>query len=426
MIKSLRRNFIAIAMCSISLVLAIIMAAVNAANYINVCQSADQRIRLIAENGGTLPQGLKLTEPAFFDEPGRSFDLGRRELSEETFFDTRFFTVTVSEDGSVLSVNTGKIAAISTSDAADYASGLWRGQKETGFIDEYRYQSVSALSDSGEAATMYIFLYAGRELDSFHNFLIASVGVSLFGLLLVFLLVLFLSKKALAPVAESYEKQKRFITDASHEIKTPLTIIDANTEVLEMTEGESQWTRSIKNQVARLTSLTEKLVFLSRMDEENEKPDLIDFDLSEAVLDAAEPFFALAASKERTLTLDVASGIKLKGDEATLRQLISLLLDNAVKYSNEKGSIRLELKQSGKTKSAVLRVKNTTEPMPAGRHDELFERFYRPDASRSSRTGGFGIGLSVAKAIVNAHHGRITAKSEDGASLTFTVTLPLS
>ena len=221
------------------------------------------------------------------------------------------------------------------------------------------------------------------------------------------------------PVAESYEKQKRFITDASHEIKTPLTIIDANTEVLEMTGGENQWTKSTRKQIARLTSLTEKLVFLSRMDEESTQLEMTDFAISDAVIDTAEPFVSYAASRGKTLELDIAPDLTYHGNEGCIRQCVSLLLDNAVKYSTENGKLRLTFHKQGR--ALALTVWNTTDPIPVGRHDELFERFYRPDSSRNTKTGGHGIGLSVVHAIATAHKGKISAKSEDGNSLTFSI-----
>jgi signal transduction histidine kinase len=268
---------------------------------------------------------------------------------------------------------------------------------------------------------MYIFVNCERELETFRTFLFAGISISLLGLLLVFILVFFFSRMILRPVAESYEKQKRFITDASHEIKTPLTIIDANTEVIEMTDGESQWTKSTRKQIARLTALTEKLVFLSRMDEDGAQLDMADFSISDAILDTGEPFVPLAASKGRTLTLSVEPDIHYHGNEGTIRQLISLLLDNAVKYSQEGGQIHLAFFRHGR--SLCLSVKNTVEEIAPGRHDEFFERFYRADSSRNQKSGGSGIGLSVAYAIVQSHRGKISARSADGSSLEILVTL---
>jgi signal transduction histidine kinase len=325
--------------------------------------------------------------------------------------------VTLSTNGEVSQIDTGKIAAIDTSDASDYATSLYHRNKTVGFIDCYRYRCVTTQDNS----IMYIFVNCERELSTFHNFLIASVGISFIGLILVVLLVILLSKRIVRPVAESYEKQKRFITDASHEIKTPLTIIDANTEVIEMTAGESQWTQSTRKQIARLTALTEKLVFLSRMDEESTRLEMADFSISDAVIDTAEPFVALAASRGKTLSLEVEPDITFSGNEGTIRQLVSLLLDNAIKYSPEDGSICLNFHRRGK--NVVLAVRNTVDNITPGRHDEFFERFYRSDASRNQKTGGHGIGLSVAHAIVMAHKGKISAKSEDGHSLSIHVTL---
>jgi signal transduction histidine kinase len=223
------------------------------------------------------------------------------------------------------------------------------------------------------------------------------------------------------PIAESYEKQRRFITDASHEIKTPLAIIEANTEVIEMDNGESEWTDSIRNQVKRLTGLTEKLVFLSRMEEEDNPLTMVDFSLSDAVSETAQSFEAVAAAQQKTLTSEIEPRITYHGDEASLRQCVSLLLDNAMKYSTENGAIRLTLSRSGK--NITLTLWNSAQGLTPGKQDILFERFYRPDSSRSRQTGGSGIGLSVAQAIVLAHKGKINARSDDGVSILFTITL---
>lgn len=490
MLKKLRRKFIAIAMLSVSIVLIAIVGTINIANYISTNEALDARLKLIAGNGGTFPDLLEQKNmgvegnktdninkgtPTLKEPPSgktdvqppedmnqadlnendiKENDLKRHGISPESQFDTRYFTVTINSNGEVENIDTSKIASVSSENAAEYAKKLWKsgkkGDSKNGFSESFKYRTV------GEGgSTMYIFLSCQRELSTIRAYILASVGISVFGLVVVFVMIYFFSGKILKPVSESYEKQKRFITDASHEIKTPLTIIDANTEVIEMMEGENEWTSSTRKQVARLTSLTEKLVFLSRMDEEATKLEMLEFSLSDAILDTAEPFKTVARTKGKKLTIDVTDGILYTGDEKTIRQLVSILLDNAMKYSGcsnagfEKGNINknnlnktiqtqndcattinpapeieISLKQSGKNR--IITVWNTvdeTANIKKGRQDILFERFYRSDTSHNSKTGGFGIGLSAAYAIVKAHKGKITAESKDGRSIKFTIVL---
>lgn len=327
----------------------------------------------------------------------------------------------MNNDGTIKAINTGKIAAISTESASSYASSLYKKNRTKGYIDCYKYMAQTKTDSSGDSYILYVFLDCERELNTFRSFLLASLGISLAGLLVFFGLVFFFSKRMVQPIAESYEKQKRFITDASHEIKTPLTIIDANTEVIEMMEGENEWTKSTRKQIRRLASLTENLVFLSRMDEESTQLEMTDFSLSDAVLDTASSFTAVAASLGKTLEISVKPNISLHGDEKTIRQLVSLLVDNALKYSNDGGTIRIDLRTNGRNR--LLTVWNSVDSIKTENLDCLFDRFYRTDASRNSETGGFGIGLSVAQRIAAAHKGHISAKSEDGSSILFTVSL---
>lgn len=442
MIKTLRRKFIAIAMGSMAAVLLLLVGGMNLMNYRSILSDTDMRLDILAENNGKFPVSADTSKPSDAkapnipadpaaseglytppEKPDNPFFRNHHELSLEAPYDTRFFAVVIKDDGTVISVDTGKIAAVSTSEAGEYAKSLISGNKTHGFQNNYRYRAIRIRGTNGEDNTMYIFLDCERELNSFKNFLFSSIGVSVLGMLLVFILVVFFSKLLVKPVAESYDKQKRFITDASHELKTPLTIIDANTEVLEMETGENEWTQSIHKQVKRLSSLTQKLVFLSRMDEGNTNTmTMLDFPLSDAVEETAFPFTAVASTNNKTLTLKVTPNLTMHGDEALVRQLVCLLLDNAIKYSSEKSEIILTLKSGGKGK--VLTVRNAVDNISVGKQDNLFDRFYRADASRNSSTGGFGIGLSVAKAIVLAHKGSISAKSDDGKSVIFTVVLP--
>lgn len=439
MIQKLQYKFIAIAMGSMALVLILLIGSINIANYMHVNETANARLSILAENKGHFPD---ITPGSFRDTmpdensssqsfltPGKpqtdDDNVKTRKphptLSQETPFETRYFSVSLANDGSVISTDTGKIAAISSEDSVFYAQTLYSKGKYSGYQEHYKYRAVTFTDDSGAECILYIFLDCERELNSFHSFLTVSILISFIGLLLVFILVVVFSKILVKPVAESYEKQKRFITDASHEIKTPLTIIDANTEVLEMENGENEWTMSIRKQIKRLASLTEKLVFLSRMDEEGTTLTMADFSLSDAVLDTAQPFEAVALSKNRKLSLDIEPDMTLHGNEASIRQLVSLLLDNAMKYSSEESTIKMTLKSDRKNR--ILKLENEADGLTAGNYNILFERFYRPDASRNSSTGGYGIGLSVAQAIVHAHKGKITAKSDSGKSILFTIIL---
>lgn len=414
MIKSLRKKFIVIAMSSILGVLAAIMGTINIMNYFRMLDRADGMTALLAESRG------EFFAPPFEFAPDFNMEQkpkapGQNELSPETPYETRFFSVTFNENGNVVSSEMGNIAAVSEKEAEEYAKNILEKKSQKGFEGIYRYRVKSVDTD-----TIIVFLDCRQDLIFFRSLLVTTVCVSMFGSLAVFILVVFFSRIVFRPVAESYEKQKRFITDASHELKTPLTIIDANTEVLEMESGENQWTKSTRNQVKRLAALTQQLITLSRLDEEERVREKAEFSISDAVMESIQPFKALARTKGKHLEIEIEEQVRLRGNEKSIRQLVGILLDNAVKYSVSKGEIKVSLRRKGK--KILLEVFNETEEIPQGKLDILFERFYRMDSSRNSETGGSGIGLSVAKAIVVSHKGKIEAHSFDGKSLTITVT----
>ena len=224
-------------------------------------------------------------------------------------------------------------------------------------------------------------------------------------------------------MAESYEKQKQFITDAGHELKTPMTIIAADAELAEMECGENQWLTDIRRQAQRLAGLTNDLIYLSRMEEEQTKLQLIDFPFSDMAEEMAQSFQALAKSQEKDLVLSIQPMISYTGDEKAIRQLLSILLDNALKYSPTGGRLELRLEKQGRT--VLLSMSNTTvQPLDQDKLSHLFDRFYRTDQSRNSSTGGYGLGLSIAKSIVLAHKGKIRAESPDEISLSIIAALP--
>ncbi|MBQ9045083.1 MAG: HAMP domain-containing histidine kinase [Oscillospiraceae bacterium] len=344
---------------------------------------------------------------------------GHKELSAETPYESRYFSVLLDAEGAEQSVDTGRIAAVDSLTAVRYAESVYESGRTRGFLDTYRYTVVS--EDGG---TRVIFLDCGRSLETFRSFLLASAGVSLLGLISVGSLIVAFSGRIVRPVAESYEKQKRFITDAGHEIKTPLAIINADAEVLEMDLGEdNEWLRDIQKQTQRLAGLTNDLVYLSRMEEQQSAVVQVDFPISDVVAEQAQSFRALAKTQGKTFTEAITPMLTLCGDEKAVRQLTSILLDNAVKYSPEGGEIRLTLEKQGR--NLALSVYNDASvPVPRAELGKLFDRFYRTDPSRSSETGGHGIGLSIARAIVTAHKGKITASTEDEKSLAITAIFP--
>ena len=415
MIKNLRKRFIFAAMASTFGVLFVIMSILNIANYARMVSRADDTLSELVGNNGQFDRRDFLKEKvktnADSQPPDKPDGKSNDKFSPETPFQTRYFSVVVS-DGAVESYSLDNIAAVDESEAESYALKILGDGSDSGFTDIYRYRVADC-----EDGTRIIFVDCRQELESFRNTLVYSVGVSLLG----FLLVLFWSKKIFKPVAESYSKQKRFITDASHEIKTPLTIIDANTEVIEMVNGESEWTKNTRDQVKRLTALTNQMVALSRLDENPEPKEKAKFDLSDVAYEVIDHFSSLSEVRGKKISADIEDGIKYVGDENSIRQLISILVDNAMKYAVESADISISLKRDGRKVKFVL--KNLTDGMEEGSQDILFERFYRPDSSRNSETGGSGIGLSLAKSIVESHKGRITARCDGDGYITFQVTL---
>lgn len=410
MIKKLRRKFILIAMLSVTLVLSVIICAVNVASYVKIDKSSDEILSILADNDGTFPR-----------EPPQTG--GTANITYETPYETRYFTVDVYEGGdmkfdygSIASETVGGIDVLK-----EYVRSVYDSGKSEGRYNDFKYTSVETTDVNGNDVTRYIFLYWGRDLSSFRTVLLYSTLISLGGLLIVFVLIIVLSDFVLKPVEESYIKQKSFITNAGHDIKTPLTVINAEAELIEMDYGENEYSAEIKRQVSALASLTDKLVFLSKMEESPEYP-MAEFNLSETIKDVCVPYAQTSQTKNITFSADIAEDVSVNGNEELLRRASALLLDNAVKYATAGGEIVVRLKKLGK--GAELSFYNTAENVTVGKHDELFERFYRGDKSRNSGTSGNGIGLSVVSAIVQMHKGKITAISDDGKSIRFTVTLP--
>lgn len=405
MIKKLRQKFVIVATVSVAVMFIIVIFLATFFNYMDLNRKTDAMLNLIAYNGGTLPKPDKKKKPLKLHD----------DLPREAMFDTRYFTVYLGDSGEILYTDTGNIYATTSKQAQEYAESVLTKNKMSGYINDYKY----LVTNINETKAI-IFIDATRDIRIIQGFLYNSSLISLGAIVLVAIVSYQLSPFAVKPIATAYEKQKKFITNASHEIKTPITVISANLDIAEMGSGENKWINSSKEQITRLTDLVNSLVALSRM-EETETIEKATFSLSELADMVAESYDSIAIQNNKTFETEIADNISYLGNEKSLSQLCYILLDNAFKYSNEGGKIFFSL--SKKQQKIYLTVKNTVDKIGIGKHNEFFDRFYREDQSRNSKTGGFGIGLSIAKSIVKQHKGKVTAKSLDGKTLIIEVIL---
>lgn len=443
MIKRLRNRFIRIAMLSVTAVMLLLTIILNVANYVSTDSDLKQTLTLIYENAGTIPHSrFQLPDSADAPTPPENDDgngdiapappdgaddsqtpqappddkVARREgpFTAETPFSTRFFVLHYTSSGTLTQADLDNIASVTEDDTQEYLSAALAHGAGYGYYGSYRY--FVAQEDDKNIA---IFLDCYHELRAMRVVLVWSLLADAACILLVFLLVVLLSRRAIDPVVRSAQQQKQFITDASHELKTPITVIATSLKVLEMETGKQKWIDKAMAQTEKLTSLVNSLVTLSRMDEEDSPLKMEDFPVSDAVRETAESFTDFAASKGHELHLSITDGLTYRGDEYAVRQLVSILLDNAVKYALPDSPIEFSLEKA--KRGVVLRSSNACEDVTPENAQKLFDRFYRADPSRSSGSG-FGIGLSIARSIAEGHHGSIRAIVDDG-KIAFTAEL---
>ena len=305
-----------------------------------------------------------------------------------------------------------------TEDDADtyIKAALQHGAGYGFYTSGYKFRVVK----EGESRYIAVFLDCYQELRAVRTVAVWS-GVSYaVCLALVYVLVVLLSRRAIDPVVRASEQQKQFITDAGHELKTPITVIGTSLKVLEMEVGQQKWIDKARAQTEKLRELVQSLITLCKYDEETSPLHRKPFSISEAVTDTAGSFSDFAQSKGHTIRVTAAPALSYCGDEAAVRQLVSILLDNAIKYAAPETEIQVSLEQL--KRGVKLTVTNVCEQVPEGDPDRLFDRFYRPDVSRTAATGGFGIGLSIAKSIAEAHRGQIRA-SVQGTVISFAAEL---
>ena len=409
MIRKLKKSFVTVTMLSAALVLVALMGILNLSNYIQRSQSDKEILLFLAENNGSFVGG---------GAPGegkRDFGPGR-PMTEETPYETRFFSVILDEDGVAVGADLQQIAAVTWPEAVQLAQDLYAAGKTSGRSGVYQY-----LASAKAGTVMYVFLDCSRTIEAVRTYLFNSVMVTILGLLVLFGLAWGFSGRAIRPIVESYEKQKTFITNAGHELKTPLAVIESSTEVIELEGGESQWTRAIHGQVNRLSTLTQDLIALARMDESGRELVLSEQDLSQIVTNALEPFALLAQQKGLGFQTTIQPDLTAKTNLEALEKICVILADNGIKYTADGGTISFSLAKEGG--HILLREENPADGLGKGSQEQLFDRFYRADSSRSSAQPGYGLGLPLARSLVEALGGKITAHSPDGVRLVVTVQL---
>ena len=419
MLKRMRWRFILAAMSAFFAVIVLVAALVNVVNYYVVANRADQTISYIMDYAAMRPENPGPEAPRMPDgSKGETPPMVPPMMlpDTESNYMMRFFIVRFDRQANVTSVSMDYVAAIDETNAVQYAKQVYEGKADRGYLKEYRY-AKKMIDD----ASVIVFLNAGRELQYVRSLRNLTLAVSGGSLILVFVLVVFLSGKAIKPIANNIERQKQFITDASHELKTPLTSISTSVEVIELEHGEDEWTDNIKKQTGRMSKLVSELVTLSRLDEETPLPNKEEFSLSNAAWEIAEVYRAQAKAQEKSFSVDIQDDVMLFGEKAAVQQMLSVLLDNAVRYSDPDGEIRFNITK--KRNKALIEVFNTCsyeKPLDVNR---LFDRFYRPDGSRNTETGGTGVGLAIAKAVAETHGGSIKASCPSGKSMTIRVVL---
>ncbi len=417
MIKKLRLKFILVSMSGVLLVLVIIFATQN---YLMIKSSEEQTNRLLQSvvmtDGNMENLHQKPDGGGFLPEKDQKPD-GLRPPAQETLRGAKFFYVKFDSTGNVLESDVSHMADLSAEDAASYARGALESGSRSGTADGYQF-----LCGQKEYGTIVALAQRDVETNMLRQLTTISAAAVIGGVLVFLVLVLLLSKWAVRPVKTAFERQRQFISNAGHELKTPITIIAANSDVLHSEIGDNKWLSYIQNQNERMAALVNDLLTLAHTDEDSQKPQLERFDFSGACVDCALEFESIAYEGGKTFLTDIQPDILINGNEPMMKQLLYILIDNALKHSDQNGEVRVTLKRMGS--KAVLEVYNTGEGVPPEERDKIFERFYRSDSSRSRETGGYGLGLAIGKSIVELHKGKITVQSEQGKWTRFIIILP--
>lgn len=406
--RKMQRRFILAAMISFATVMLILAVGINVANYHQVRVRQDDMLNGICEY-----ERMKASHPERRRPPISDMPWARGPEAE---FTIRFFAVHCDMSGKIVLVTRDHISSVDENTAREYTEKILSKGRERGYHEDYRY-----LVKPDQDGISVVFLNIFEDIQAGRSLLAATVIIGIASLLAVFVLVVVFSGRAIRPYIRNIERQKRFITDAGHELKTPLTSIATSADIAAMEHGDDEWIANIRKQSARLAKLVGELVTLSRLDEEEPLPEKALFSLSDAAWEIAEPFSVRAKAEGKSCSQQIEDHLELTGDRNMIQRMLSILLDNALRYSGPGGEIRMDI--YGKRGRIYMEVSNTCGQQEIPDLERLFDRFYRPDDSRSSHTGVFGIGLSIARAVAQAHGGKITAQKREEGRILFRVVI---
>ncbi len=419
MLKKLRLRFIIVNM---ALLLAVLLAIFSGIYYL-MYKSGENQSRMLME-GLSQSTGFTPGRPhmdAFPNSGLKPPTPYNNAMMRNSFVVKLDNQNAVSAIFSVMSLSTDSELITNAVDSA------LKGTKEFGIIEinntEYRY--LRAVKPDGK---YLIYMDRSMEIATLNNLLFVSLFIGLLSITVLLLLSIFLAKWAVKPIGRAWDKQRQFVADASHELRTPLTIISTNADVVlsnqnASVESQKKWLQYIKSEAERMSKLVNDLLYLAKVDNAEDTFQKTQFDISQMVISACLPFEYMIFEAGMILNMEIPEGVTATGSEERLKQVVIILLDNAMKNTDKDGSISVSLSKTGDKGHITLSVTNTGNEIPVSEKDRIFERFYRVDASRDRHTGGHGLGLSIAKTIVDQHSGTISVTSIGGKT-TFTVTLP--
>ena len=400
-------------MIAITILLVVLLGAINVFNFTSASREMNETLDEIVDSLQTAENAISSSEgPAGnFRNNFNTYEniFPDADLGDFNADGTAYFSVTLDTSGNALVIVMSGISSISEGEAVVMAQAAFDTKSVSGSDGDYKYMAYTSPASTG---ITYVFLDTDRYKSGVLRVIALSVlaGLACWGLM--FVLVFFLSKKFIKPIAENIDRQKVFVSDAGHEIKTPIAIIQANTEAMELYNGESKWSRNIKEQTSRLSGLVSNLLTLSKASETYEKPVICNVDMTAVVNENIEMFTEPAALQAKLISFDASQTYMVKGDKEQFSRIVSLLLDNAVKYAPKMSEINVSLFASAKT--VTLKITNECDELPDCPPERLFDRFYRPDASHNSQSGGTGIGLATVKAIADRYGAAASCIYGDG------------